>query len=136
MVKSHKKSYVFDSFSILSFFKGEKGANKTESLLNEISEKKADGFISVINLTEVFYIIAREKDETAASMLIRSTEKWGIRAVIANKNTALKAGVIKAKYPMSLADAFCVATANELSAIIVTGDPEFKQVTEAEIIWL
>ena len=44
---------------------------------------------------------------------------------------------IKAKHPISYADAFIVATAQRENVIIITGDPEFKSVERmVEIDWL
>lgn len=44
---------------------------------------------------------------------------------------------IKAHYRLSYADAFAVALAQKLDAVVVTGDPELKSVEElAHIEWL
>jgi ribonuclease VapC len=40
----------------------------------------------------------------------------------------MKAAEVKAEYVISYADCFAVATAEQLSASIITGDPEFKKV--------
>ena len=43
----------------------------------------------------------------------------------------------KARFPMSLADAFAAALAKEKNAELVTGDPEFKAVEkEIKVAWL
>ena len=49
----------------------------------------------------------------------------------------LSAARIKGKFPISYADAFAVALAQEMSATLITGDPEFKRVQSlVKIIWL
>jgi predicted nucleic acid-binding protein len=49
----------------------------------------------------------------------------------------IDAARIKAEYPLSFGDCFAVATARRESAIILTGDPEFKKIEHlAEIEWL
>jgi ribonuclease VapC len=49
----------------------------------------------------------------------------------------IDAARIKAEYPLSFADCFAVATAIRESAIILTGDPEFKKIEHlAKIEWL
>lgn len=41
------------------------------------------------------------------------------------------------EYPISYADCFALASALEHSAILVTGDPEFKKVRDLiEILWI
>lgn len=49
----------------------------------------------------------------------------------------MAAAEIKARFPLAYADAFAVATAIRHNARIVTGDPEFAQVSDmVEIVWL
>ena len=49
----------------------------------------------------------------------------------------LSAAHIKARYSISYADAFVVALSHEKKGIIVTADPEFKQVESlVDILWL
>lgn len=130
------KRYTFDSYSLLAFLKNESGADKVEALLSEISNGKADGYVSVVNLAELFYIISREKSNDEAEAVIRSVKGWKISTVTADEGIAILAGKIKAKYPLAIADAFCIATAQEKDATVITGDSEFKSVTEVKIIWL
>jgi ribonuclease VapC len=49
----------------------------------------------------------------------------------------LEAARIKARLPISYADAFAVATAQRERAVIVTGDPEFRKVEHLVTVkWL
>lgn len=49
----------------------------------------------------------------------------------------LAAAHVKARHPISYADAFAVALAQELEAVVVTGDPEFGCVEELiDVEWL
>jgi len=49
----------------------------------------------------------------------------------------IEASKIKARYPLSFADCFAVATAVRENAAILTGDPVFKHVQKlVEIEWL
>jgi uncharacterized protein len=48
-----------------------------------------------------------------------------------------EAAEIKADYPVSYADAFCIATALRRHAAILTSDPEFQSVAHlVTIVWL
>ena len=52
-------------------------------------------------------------------------------------NAVISAAEIKAQHAISLADCFAVATAQRENAVILTGDPEFKEVAKlVEIDWL
>ncbi len=49
----------------------------------------------------------------------------------------IEAARIKAKYPISYADAFAVAKALQSDDTVVTGDPEYKKVSKIiEILWV
>ncbi len=48
--------------------------------------------------------------------------------IIKNDKRAEEASVIKAKYPVSYADAFCIELAKDMNLPIITGDPEFERV--------
>ena len=52
----------------------------------------------------------------------------GIKVLPAPDTMVYKAAELKAEYPISYADCFALACALEHSAILVTGDPEFKKV--------
>jgi len=49
----------------------------------------------------------------------------------------MRAAYLKAQYPISYADAFAAALAEQEKAILVTGDPDFKRLEKTiKIQWL
>lgn len=81
-----------------------------------------------INVGEVYYTIARERsDESARSFLVH-LERLPIRTVSNSLSDVLEAARIKARFAVSYADAFAVATAIKENAVVMTGDPEFEEV--------
>ena len=61
----------------------------------------------------------------------------GIEFVDADWPLAHDAGSFKSKYKMSYADCFAAALAKQKRAMLLTGDPEFKQVeSQVTIDWL
>lgn len=60
-----------------------------------------------------------------------------ILSVANDFDLVLAAARIKARHPLSFADCFAVALAQREQAWVVTGDPEFKSVTQMVTIeWL
>jgi PIN domain nuclease of toxin-antitoxin system len=52
--------YVFDTEAILKFYLGEEGAPKVLELLKRVQDKKVEGYISIINLTNfITFFIAK-----------------------------------------------------------------------------
>ncbi len=60
-----------------------------------------------------------------------------VRMVAADRELTIAAARIKAKYPVSYADAFAVALAKLKRVPVLTGDPEFRRVEElVSVMWL
>jgi len=60
-----------------------------------------------------------------------------LQVVSSSPEILWQAALLKAGYPLSLADAFAAATAMILDAAIITGDPEFRAVADlVEIRWI
>lgn len=135
-MSSGATSYMFDSFAVLVLLRNESGADLVQRLLDEVKSGRALGYLSAVNLTELVYIVTRRKGREAAMVIVESVTSWGLQVIDVSTARAVAAGDIKAKYQMSLADAFCVASAVEKKATLVTGDDEMKPVTEVDIIWL
>jgi ribonuclease VapC len=131
------KAIVFDSWAVIAYLEGEPAA---ERVADQIADAHDDGiplFISVVNAGEVWYIIAREASVSAADDSIKELRHLGIEFVDADWTIAHEAGRFKSKYKMSYADCFAAALVKQKKALLLTGDPEFKQVEkDVAINWL
>lgn len=130
-----KAKYVLDSFAILAYLAEEEGADVVEDLLNRAESGGANLYLNYVNLGEVYYITFREEDVNEANETIVLVKRMPIEFVQVDERIALIAGRIKARYSMSYADAFVVATAIVKEAEIVTGDPEFESI-DMSILWI
>lgn len=129
--------YVFDSFALLAYLEGEKGAERVAALLSQAQTRQNPVWMSIINLGEVLYIIEREQGALASRKALAATEQLPIALVDANRPLTLSAAHIKAHFPLSYADTFAVALGRHKNARVVTGDPEFGQVESlVSIEWL
>ena len=134
----HKpKAYVLDSWAILSFFHDEPAAEKVETIIAEAHTLSIPMFMSVVNVAEVWYIIARRRSQSDANAAVQSLRQLGVNFVEAHWELAQEAGRFKAKNRMSFADCFAAALAKDKAATLLTGDKEFKQIErEITISWL
>jgi predicted nucleic acid-binding protein len=133
----NKPKYILDSYALLAYFQAEPEGAKVRNILMEASSGVAAVFLSLISLGEIYYIIARKRGEEKANEITDDISRLPVRPVDVTKERILAAARVKAQYPVSYADAFVVSTASELSAIIVTGDPEFKETeSQAAVLWL
>lgn len=121
--------YTFDSEAILAFYLGEKGGEVTQSLLEQIKSGEAEGNISIINLTEIYYILARV-DPNLPKSIEKKLRLMGLKVIPVEDNDDLwrNAAKIKAKHRLSLADAFAAATAEKQKTTLIIGtDKEFDE---------
>lgn len=118
--------YVFDTEVLLKFYLGEEGAPKVLELFKRVQVKKAKGYISLINLTEFYYILYRKSPEIAKQK-VENLKSFGlIPYEVKNDDLWRRAGELKALHNIPLADAFAAATANHLKATLVAGkDADF-----------
>ena len=93
--------------------------------------------LSLINLGEVIYNTGRKLGDDRAREIFDDIMLLPVQLAEVTMARVLAAAQIKIQYPISYADAFAVALAQELNATIVTGNPEFKQVESiVTLSWL
>ncbi len=120
--------YVLDSFSLLALLQLEPGADRVTALLREAEQKTARVLMSLISLGEIVYIIERRWGETRLRNFLAYLKVAPIEVAPVDQDRVFAAAHVKAHHPISYADAFAVALAQELEATVVTGDPEFRSV--------
>jgi ribonuclease VapC len=120
------KIYLFDAWAFLALLqKEEPAASRVRKLLQEGLDQKADLFISIINVGEIYYRIGKEKGRNEAEEILKTIYRLPLTIRPATDKTVLAA--FKMDYAISYADAFAAAEAKQLGAILVTGDPELFQ---------
>ena len=131
------KAIVLDSWAVIAYLEGEPAAEKVADHIADAHENEIPLFMSVVNAGEVWYIIARETTAGDADRCITELRHLGIELVDADWPLAHEAGGFKAKHKMSFADCFAASLAKQKKALLLTGDPEFRQIEqELTIDWL
>ena len=131
------KRYVLDSFALIAFFEYEPGADKVAGILRDINEKKARGFMSVINWGEIYYNTMREAGIEEAEKVMEHFNKHSIQLIDADRDLTYRAAKFKAIYHIAYADCFAAALSSKLKATVVTGEPEFEKLShEITIYWV
>lgn len=129
--------YVFDSHALLAFFQNEVGAEIVAGILRKGMHRDATCHISVINVGEIIYLTKRRFGNEKKLEVLGHIQQLGLMVLPASNELVYQAAEIKAEYPLSFADCFALACAINQSAVLVTGDPEFKAVSHlATIEWI
>ena len=128
---------VLDSWAMIGWLQGEEPARaKVRELLEQASRGETKVSISLLNVGEVFYLIAKRHGAAPAERFLADLAMMPIQALLPDRRLILGAARLKSRYPISYADAFAVETAREQNAILVTGDPELCQLSKQEPIEL
>ncbi len=131
------RNYLFDAFPLLCWLQEEPGYELIDDLLTEAETEKSSISIHIINLGEVFYRLCRVAGMKQGEEILDKIRLLPIKILSISDEEVMEAAKIKAKYPISYADAFAVAKALQSGATVVTGDPEYKKVSKIiEILWV
>jgi predicted nucleic acid-binding protein len=128
---------VLDSFALIAYFRDEPGAEMMEDLLVSAGKKDNPLLMTDVNYAEVKYSVVKKDGAKAWGDAAKVLHGLPIDFHSTTRSLADTAADFKARFKMSLADAFAAALAKERKAELVTGDPEFKPLErEIKIQWL
>ena len=121
--------YVLDTSAILTYLEDEDGADFVEHLLIKAENREIFIYIAFITLTEVFYITLYEKNEIEAQRRIDLIKALEIQIIESDEIFNISAGKLKARYRISLADAYIAALCENCRGILVHKDPEYESLS-------
>ena len=128
---------VLDSHALLAYFREERGGEMIKGLLRRAADADQPLMMTEVNYAEVQYIVRRKDGDEQWADTAQILESLPIEFHPATRSLADLAADFKARYKISLADAFAAALAKERKAELHTGDPEFKSLEkEIRIAWL
>jgi len=134
--------YLLDACALLSFLNGEfgKGYEKVKDLFERAVTNEITLCMSLVNLVEVYYRTIQLKGLEIADAAMEPIKSLPIKFISdISDGIYFETSRCKARYPMSLADAFLCGTAKSIAATIVTRDPEIRLAEKSEslsVLWL
>lgn len=133
-------NYVLDSYAVIGYLENEPFADWLQQLLLSARKGRCRLYIHAIQLGEVYYITLREQGKKIADLAYARIKAFPVTVIDAiDEKLLLSAASLKAKFPVSYADAFAAALAQIYAAVLLTGDPEFKIIEEKGLLtikWL
>lgn len=131
------KAYVLDTWAVIAYLEDEPSAEKVEELIATAHEEQIPIYMSVVNVGEVWYTLAREVSEEEANAGVKMLSDLRIQFENADWELTQEAARFKSQNKMSYADAFAAALAKVKKADLVTGDNEFKPLDgQIKISWV
>ena len=130
-------STILDSHALIALLREEAGGDKVRQILEKAAERDQPVHMTEVSYAEVQYIVRRKEGDEAWAAIALELIATPIQFHPADRRLADLAADFKARFKMSLADAFAAALAKEKKGELVTGDPEFKALEkEIKINWL
>lgn len=120
------KKIVFDSYALIALFRQEEGYELVRDLLVKMANDENEGYITAVNVGEVYYMISRKSSTKHADTAIAAIRQMPVHIIEPDLKLCLEAAAIKAKHLLSYADAFAAALTINKKAVLITGDKEFE----------
>ena len=120
------KRYVLDTSALLTLRDDEPGADRVAELLQSAAGEKVRCYGFFISLMEVLYRVWRDESEDQGRLAHQQCLSLPMAWVRDSDSLLLRAAELKAKHPLTLANAWIAACALEHNAILVHKDPEFQ----------
>jgi len=128
---------VLDSNALIAFLRGEPGEEQVAKLLEKAGDRDAPLHMTEVNYAEVKYSVIRKDGAARWEEIEPELPTLPIQFHPADRRLADLAADFKARYKISLADAFAAALAKDKKSELVTGDTEFKPLEkEIKVLWL
>jgi len=123
---------ILDAWAIMAWLKGRQpAAERVRLLLDEADRRERKLVMNIVNIGEVFYLSVKARDLGYGERVLENLRSR-IATVPAGNELVLRAANLKARHPISYADAFAVATAIGRNSPLVTGDTELRAMAERE----
>lgn len=105
---------------------------RARALFTECQERALARLISVVNLSEVLVAPARSSQRLRAAR--EAIAALGVAPHQPGEAVGVEAARLRGRHPISLPDAYCLATAKHLGATVATFDRKVARVADAERI--
>lgn len=132
---SKKPKILLDTKPIIRLFAKEEGWEQVAAIMTSIEAGKIEAGISVVTLTEVYYKYLQERRPDLASARTEQLRySTYVEKIVIDDTVAVKAGELKGKYKIPVADAYIAASAHSWSGTVISDDPDFKKIKEIETL--
>ena len=129
--------FILDACALIAYFAEEDGAEKIKEIFKQaIDDTNTSVYMSKINLLEVYYDVIKSYNEQVANEMLEIVAEMPIKIIHKLSDAVLKkAGYLKSKYRISLADSIAIAESITKNGILITSDHhEFEIVKQYENI--
>ena len=129
-----RNSIVLDSFALIGYLENQMFSSRVEKILKQAREGKSLIYLHAIHLGEVYYLTLREQGQDLADLAYARIRAFPLTYIeIIDEELLRTAAKLKAKYPVSYADAFAAAIAVINNAFLLPVIRSFKRSKKKKI---
>lgn len=126
-----RKIYVLDACALLAYLYDENGAEFMQNIFDSAKKNKVSIFMNAVNLFEVYYDILKTHGEDTAKNTLSNIARFPMSINYKIDNAIIeKAGQLKSKYRISLADSIGLAQSIVFNANFVSADHHELDIVE------
>ena len=124
--------WLLDTSALLALRHNEPGADRVAALLEGAQNGDDKCIGCFMSLMEVMYRVWLDEDQAAGQLAYEQCLSLPIMWIHESPSLLKRAALVKATYPLSVADAWIAACAMNEGATLVHKDPEFASVPVAQ----
>lgn len=124
--------FVLDSPILLLYFAGYK---RVEPLINKVNDGVAEGYMLELCVSELFTKLEEKLGYNAANKRLEAIKNSRIKVTSVDYELMKVAGQIKSvhKGRLAMIDAYMIALAKKLDAVLVTSDDKIAKISEVKV---
>jgi predicted nucleic acid-binding protein len=129
--------FVLDACGLIAYFAKEDGAEQIKEIFEQaIDNTNTTVFMHKLNLLEVYYDVIKTYNEQEANNMLEIIMEMPIKIIPEISDIVFKkAGFLKVRYKISLADSVALAESMTRNAVLITSDHhEFEPIEKKENI--
>jgi predicted nucleic acid-binding protein len=115
---------------MLAWLRDEPAASRVDEILQQAADGDLQLSMSWINAGEAYYMLVRKHSQQAADEFLRRLPALPIRLVLPDEEAVIEAARLKSTRRLSHADSFAAALARHEKSVLVTGDPELREMVD------
>lgn len=128
--------WLLDTSALLALRDDERGAERVAELLRAARSGEGRCLVCFMSRMEVLHRVWKDEDERSARFADARLQALPIEWVAASNPLLERAAALKACHPLSVADAWIAAAAEQEGAVLVHKDPEFRSLARLPQEWL
>lgn len=119
---------LLDAFGLFLYLQKVGSYQVIKRLFRSVQMEKKSILINEMSIGEIFHVTARTYSVEKAEALLPLLEVLPLKIVSNSLDDILRAARLRSRYDISTIGSLIVVTAEKENAILLTGDPEFKEV--------